>query len=85
MNVKIDDVIWQLAKVYREEFIAKHPDKPISMSFSAVVTFLALRASGRAVEELDADGNSTLKATPKLLRETGLEPGRFVTLGLGVH
>jgi hypothetical protein len=85
MNIRIENVIWQFAKQYRKKFIANHPDMQISMSIAAVATFRALRDSGHAVEELDAAGNATWKVTKKFPRETGLEPGPFMTFAPEVH
>ena len=85
MHIKIENVIWQFAKHYRKLFIANNPRKPISMSIAAAATFHALRDVGHAVEEVDADGTVCWRATPKFLRETGLEPGPLITLGPDVH
>jgi len=85
MNVRIENVLWQLAKFYRERLAEDHPDQPITMSVAALATFQALKDNGDAVEQVDADGNVTWKATPQLLRKTGLEPGPLVTFGPEVH
>jgi hypothetical protein len=81
----MENVIWQFAKFAREQFIADHPDQPISTSLAAVAAFVALRDNGDAVEEVDAAGNITWRATPKFLRASGLESGPLVTFGPGVH
>jgi hypothetical protein len=85
MNIRIEKPIWEVAKVLRKEFISKHPDEPIGMNIAVVAALGALKNFGYAEEELDTDGNSTWSATPKFLRENGLEHGPFITLGPGVH
>ncbi len=85
MNIKIENVIWQFAKLYRDKFAADHPGQQMNMSVAAVATFLALKENGDAVEHADADGSVTWKATPKFLQSTGLEPGPLVIFGPGVN
>ena len=85
MRIKIENVIWQLAKAFRKKFAADHPGLEINMSVAAVAAFNSLKANGHAEEYVDSDGATIWKATPKFLTETGLEPGPFVVLGPGVH
>jgi hypothetical protein len=85
MNVKIESVLWEFAKLYRKKLVAEHPDQPIGMNIAAVATLQAMRANGDAVEELDADGNSIWRATPRFLHATGLEAGPLVIFGPEVH
>jgi hypothetical protein len=66
-------------------FISNNPRQPISMSIAAAATFHGLRDVGHAVEEVDAEGTVCWRATPKFLRETGLEPGPLIRLGPDVH
>jgi hypothetical protein len=82
VTVRIENAIWQFAKLYRELFAANNPDaEPLTMSIAAVSTFQALQHVGDAVEETDTDGNVTWRATPQFLRKTGVEPGPLVTFG----
>lgn len=85
MVIKIENVIWQFAKLYQRKLVTAHPDCEINMSVAAVATLRAFKESGHAVEHPNADGSVTWKATPKFLRETGLEPGPLVTFGPGIH
>jgi hypothetical protein len=84
-TIKIDSVLWQFAKFYRKKFNANNPDEQIGMNIAAVATLRALEANGDAVEEIDAAGNSILRATPKFLRATGLKRGPLITLGPGIN
>jgi hypothetical protein len=79
MKIKIDNVIWQFAKLYRKKFVEDHPGRKLNMSVAAVATFCALRDNGNAEECTNADGSVTF------LSQTGLETGPLVTLGPGVH
>jgi hypothetical protein len=85
MIVRMESILWQFAKLMCKKFNADHPDQLIGMNIAAAAALLAFEAYGHALEELDADGNSTWKATPKLLGATGLEPGPLIILGPKVH
>ena len=84
MIVKMDTVLWQFAKFYRDKFNIDHPNEKIEMNVAAVATFQALESSGDAVEERGA-GVSIWRATPKFLAASGLERGETITFGLGIN
>lgn len=86
MKVKMENVIWQFAKVYRKLMAAEHPDlTDVGMNIAAPAFFKALVATGHGFEEIDAEGNSIWRVTDEFLRENGVEAGPLVVFGPGVH
>ena len=86
MQVKIENVIWQFAKIYRNWMAEENADlSDIGMNIAAPAFFQVLQKTGHAVEEIDAEGNSIWRATEKFLRETGLEAGPLIVFGPEMH
>lgn len=80
MIVKMDSVLWEMAKFYRRKFNSENPDVSAGMNVMASATLRALEANGDAEEEC-RDGVSTWRATQKFLDATGLERGAVLTFG----
>jgi hypothetical protein len=79
--MRLDQVLWDFAQFYGKLFRADHPDLKLSIDQAVLAGALAFEERGVAVRYTDPDGGMTWKATPKFLRETGLEPGGLVTIG----
>jgi hypothetical protein len=85
-KVIVDSVLWGFAKCYHKLYVQEHPkNKQVSISVIATGMLQAMKTSGDAEEHEDDAGNSIWKATPKFLRQTGLEPGPPVIFAPDVH
>lgn len=80
MIIQMDEVLWEFSKVYREKFLAEHPDVELSADLAVIALVNAMEVTGDVVKNFSPSGNVICKATPKFLDSTGLEPGPLVTL-----
>jgi hypothetical protein len=77
----MDQVLWDYAQFYRKMYAADHPHLDVSKELAAIALLETQEGLGGAIRYTDADGTITWRASPKFLRETGLEPGSLVTIG----
>jgi hypothetical protein len=79
--IRMDQVLWAFAQCYHKMYAADHPHPDLSKELAAIAMLMAQEEIGRAIRYTDPDGTITWRASPKFLRETGLEPGSLVTIG----
>lgn len=83
--VRMDDVLFQMAKYYHKLHLKDHPDSNADQGVIVMSTLIALEANGFATKHVDADGSVTWKATPKFLVNFKGGAGPLVVFATGVH
>jgi hypothetical protein len=81
VEMRLDQVLWDFAQQYRKMFAKNNPHLKLSKDQAAISMLMSFEEGGHAVRYTDPDGSIIWRASPKFLRETGLEPGTLVSIG----
>ena len=76
MRIQMDNVLWQFAKYYHQQYLADHPGAEMSLGVIVLGMLQAMEKTGDASRQDHSDGGATWKATTSFFKPTTSNPGQ---------